>query len=323
MKSFFRIIISLVLCAVLAACVAGYCVAGAFDAAVTQENLRSGLLSRDISGAFAGAIREFAGPYIEELEEKPVVSILFSGDLDERLDSFLESDDFKEFANDAVCDYAEGFVGYLRTGEGSWEPDREALLGLAGPLTDELIASGSALSLIGYGRPMVEAVVRAAIEETVLPYLEESVPDYSEVLSSRRASVRAAALRYSAELRDSGALLYAGAASAALLVIVAVLLPRKGRRVLCTGWPGLGLLAGGGGSWLIGKSAVRLVGGGSQAEGLFADVAETARGIAEGFADMVAAEARPFLIAGGVLLAVYILLSAVLPEKKKQRIRQY
>ena len=326
MKSFFRIVISLALCAVLAACVAGYCVTGAFSGTVTEENVRAHLESRDLSGGFAAAVSEFAGPYIEELEEKPIVGILFVEGLEDSFDSFLESAEFRDFANGTVRDYAAGLVGYLRTGEGSWEPDRQALLGLAEPLTEELLSGSalSALALFGVSKSMITETVRAAIEENALPYLEESVPDYPEVLASRHVAGRAAALRYAFQLRDSGALMYAGAASAALLVIVAVLLPRKGRRVLCTGWPGLGLLAGGGGAWFIGKSAERLIERGKDLTGgLFADVVEIARGIAEGFADRVTAEARPFLIAGGILLAVYILLSAVLPEKKKQRIRQY
>ena len=323
MKTFFRVLISLILCAVLTACVAGYCVANAFAATVTEEKVRAGLQSRDLSRGFAAAVSEFAEPYIEELEEKPVIGILFVEGLEDILDSFLESGEFRDYANDAIRDYAEGFVRYLRTGEGSWEPDREALLDLAGPLTEEL-TSGSALGLFGITKGAIEATVRAAIEETVLPYLEESVPDYGEVLASRHATVRASALRYAFELRDSGVFLYAGAASAVLLVIVAVLLPRKGRRVLCTGWPGIGLLAGGGLAWFTGKSAERLVSGvQDHAEGLFADVAEIARGIAEGYADRVTAEARPFLIAGGILLALYILLSAVLPRKKSKKIRQF
>ncbi len=323
MKAFFRIVISLVLCAVLAACTAGYCVTEAFSETVTKENVRAHMQSRDLSGGLAATVSEYARPYLEELEEKPIMGILFVEGLGDGLDSFLESAEFKDYANTTVREYAEGLAVYLRTGEGNWEPDREALMDLAGPLTEELY-SGSTLAMFGISSSMLTETVRTAIEENVLPYLEESVPDYSEVLASRHVSGRAAALRYAFKFRDSGMLMYAGIVSAALLVIVAVLLPRKGRRVLCTGWPGLGLLAGGGGAWFIGKSAERLAGPGQGlSEGLFADAAEIARGIAESFSDRVTAEARPFLIAGGVLLAIYLLLSAVLPEKKKQRIRQY
>ncbi len=323
MKAFFRVVISLVLCAVLAVCIAAYEITTTVSDFLTEENIRGYVEKHDLSDAFAEAVGQYAGGYIDELGENVILRMLFGDGLDEAADGFLHSEEFRELANESAQDYAAGFVRYFRTGEGSWEPDEASLLDLAEPLASQL-ASQMTIRVPGVTESWLAEIIRAGIGDTFIPEIERSVPTYEELLGASGLSARAAIFRRALELMDTGVFMYAGAAAAALLVLVSILLPKKGRRVLCTGWLGLGLLAGGGAIWGVGRSFAdigRLRG--ALEGGVFEGLSELAGEISGDLSSAVTAAARPYLIAGAALLAVFLLLAAVLPRKKKMPIRQY
>ena len=310
MKKVFRNIISIVLSFVLAASVAGCGIFGALSE-FTAEDFADRYMDTDaMSDIFVETAEKYAESYLAPLRGEGLFGLISDG-VESIVRSFIRSDTCRAIADRTAREYTEGFIRYLRTGEGEWSPDRAALSGVSDALIAEIEKSiGFGVGAIG--RAWLSSLIDKYIDSILLPQITGIVPTYEQAAESFMPKGSVRAFRAGLALYENGTFVLLCISSALLLLVLGAVLSEKGKRFF-------GLLPAATG-FILGWCAIRLAAAGVPKlmklpqialvpENAYTAVNELASSAAAELSKLIASGSGVFLALGAAALAIFIVIA--------------
>lgn len=321
MKRFFKNVISVLLCAVLALSVCGYGVFGAVSEFLCEENAENYINTVNLSETITDAVEEYAIKYFEPMHSDGLFGFISDG-IENVIRSFIRSDECRALADRASRDYTMGFIRFLRCGEGDWVPDRSILSGVSDALVSE-IESSIGFGTGDIGKTWLAAIVDGYIDSVLLPQMKSIIPTYEEAAKYIMPGWRLEVFRTGISMYENGKFAVCAVSSAVLMLITGALLSTRGRR-LCGFLPvSLGFLSGGIIISFVSEFIPEFTDFSEMADMMLSPAAY--RGIAgiissvtDDIAALVSLRAVVYLITGAVTLIAYVVIRLFLRNNSKK-----